>query len=194
MHNSIAERCFSYIINHPLAHFPGIHDWASKSKRRPWLWRWRKPKGAITNILSEIRWRQKKHIRFNTKLRPFWALVIALKYLPYLFNKATRSEELIALMDMWPYRYPLLVSLIPHDTKKAGKQLNTTLPVLMERSSARALRWALLPTWALDSNRVQLGRDLATSAKERLPRGQGSFVVCGNFEIPKYRRTVQKCR
>jgi hypothetical protein len=85
------------------------------------LWRWRKPKGAIANSLSEFRWREKEYIECDKKLEPFWALVLALKYLPYLLNKATRSEELIALAKMWSYRYPLLVSLFPHDTKKAGK-------------------------------------------------------------------------
>ena len=119
MHNSITERCFSYIINRSLAHFPGIHHWASKSKHRPWLWKWQRPKGAITSTLLEFR--HKDYIGFDKKLEPFWALVLALKYLPYLLNKATRSEELIALTEMWPYRYPLLVSLFPHDTKKAGK-------------------------------------------------------------------------
>ena len=121
MQNSITEGFFSYILNRRLTHFPGIHDWASKSKHRPWLWRWRKPKGAITNTLIEFRWQQKEHIGCHKKLQPFWALVLALKYLPYLLDKATRSEELIALVEMWPYRYPLLVSLFPHDTKKAGK-------------------------------------------------------------------------
>jgi len=123
MQNSITECCFSYILNRPgrLTHFPGIHYWASKSKRRPWLWRWRKPKGAITNTLSEFKWRQKEHIGCHKKLRPFWALVLALKYLPYLLNKATRSGELIALAKMWSSRYPLPVSLFPHDTKNAGK-------------------------------------------------------------------------
>jgi len=120
-HNSVTERCFSYILNCRLTHFPGIHHWASKSKHRPWLWRWRKPKGAITNTLSEFRWRQEEHIGCNKKLDPFWALVLALKYLPYLLNKATRSGELIALAKMWPYRYPLPVSLFLRDTKKSGK-------------------------------------------------------------------------
>jgi len=120
-HNSVTERCFSYILNRRLTHFPGIHYWATKSKRRPWLWRWRKPKGAITNTLSEFRWRQKEHIGCNKKLDPFWALVLALKYLPYLLNKATTSEELIALAKIWSYRYPLPVSLFPHDTKRAGE-------------------------------------------------------------------------
>jgi len=120
-HNSISERCFSYILNRRLTYFPGIHDWASKSKHRPWLWRWRKPKGAITNTVSEFMWRQKEHIGCHQKLQPFWALVLALKYLPYLLDHATRSEELITLAKMWLYQCPLLVSLFPHDTKKAGK-------------------------------------------------------------------------
>jgi hypothetical protein len=119
LHNSITERCFSYILNHRLPYFPGIHHWTSQSKRRPWLWRWRKSKGAITSSLSEFKWRKKEHIGCNKKLEPFWALVLALKYLPYLLNKATRSGELTALSKMWSYRYPL--SLFPHDTKKAGK-------------------------------------------------------------------------
>jgi hypothetical protein len=121
MHNSVTERCFSYILNRRLIHLPGIHHWASKSKRRPWLWRWRKPKRAIANCLSEFRWRQKEHIGCNKKLRPFWAVALALKYLPYLLNKATRSGELIALAKIWSHRDPLPVSLFPYDTKKAGK-------------------------------------------------------------------------
>jgi hypothetical protein len=48
-HNSVTECCFSYILNGRVTHFPGIHHWASKSKRRPWIWRWRKPKGVITD-------------------------------------------------------------------------------------------------------------------------------------------------
>ena len=118
MHNSITERCFSYILNRPLMHFPGRHRWASKYKCRPWLWRWRKPKGAIANS-QNFRWQRKEYIGFNKKLRPFSALVFALKYLAYLLDKATRSEELIALAKMWSYRYPL--SFFPYDTKKAGK-------------------------------------------------------------------------
>ena len=121
MHNSITERCFSYILNGRLTHFPGIHHWASESKRRPWLWRWRKPKGAITNSLSESRWRRKEYRGCNKELKPFWALVVGLKYLPYLLNEDTNSEELIALAKMWPYRYPTPVPLFPHHTKKAGK-------------------------------------------------------------------------
>jgi len=118
-HNSITERCFSYIVSRRLTHFPGVHHWASKSKRRPWLWRWRKPKGAITNSLSEFRWRQEGHIEYSKKRE--WSLVLALEYLPYLLNKATRSRELIALAKMWSYLYPLLVSFCPRETKKAGK-------------------------------------------------------------------------
>ena len=118
-HNSITERCFSYILNCRLTHFPGIHHCASKSKHRPWLSRWRRPKGVITNS-QNFKWRQKERIGCN-KLRPFWAVVLALKYLPYLLNKATRSEELIALARMWSYWYPLPVSLFLHDTKKARK-------------------------------------------------------------------------
>jgi len=57
----------------------------------------------------------------NTKFEPFWALVLALKYLPYLLNKAARSEELIALAKMWLYRPSLLASLAPHDTKEIRK-------------------------------------------------------------------------
>ena len=30
MHCSITERCFSYVLNHRLAYFPGIHCWAKK--------------------------------------------------------------------------------------------------------------------------------------------------------------------
>jgi len=120
-HNSATERCLSYILNCRLTHFPGIHHWASRSKHRPWLWRWRKPKGAITNTMREFRWRQEGHIEYSKKLQPFWALVLALKYLPYLLNKATRSGELIALAKTWPYRYLLPVSFFRCDTKKAGK-------------------------------------------------------------------------
>ena len=126
MHNSITERCFSYILNRRLAHFPGTHHRASKYKRRPWLWRCRKPKGVITNS-QRSRWRQKEQIGCNKKHRPFWALVRAIKYLPYLLDIATRSEELIALAKMWPYRHPLLVSPFPRDTKKAGKAVELYL-------------------------------------------------------------------
>ena len=126
-HNSITECCFSYILNRRLTHFPGIHHWASKSKRRPWLWKWRKPKGVIANTLREFRWRQKEYIRCNKKLEPFWALVLAVKYLPYLLNKATRSEELTALAKMWSYRYPGLMSLFSCDTKKAGVEVERYL-------------------------------------------------------------------
>ena len=126
MHNSITERCFSYILNHRLAYFPGIHRWAGKSTQRPWLWRRRKPKG-VTNLNSEFRWRQGEPKGCNKKLLPFWALVVALKYFPYLLNKATRSEELIALAKMWSYRPSLLASLFPYDTKKAGKAVRCYL-------------------------------------------------------------------
>jgi len=126
-HNSITECCFSYILKRRLTHFPGIHRWSSKSKCRPWLWRWRKPKGAITNTLSEFRWRQKKHIRCSKKLGPFWALVLALEYLPYLLNGATTSEELVALARMWSYWYPPPVSLFPRYTKRAGKAVESYL-------------------------------------------------------------------
>ncbi|KIM35700.1 hypothetical protein M413DRAFT_449637 [Hebeloma cylindrosporum] len=118
MHNSTTKRCFSYIINRPLAHFPGIRDWATKSKRRPWLWRWRKRKAVITT--SEVKWQQKQQVGCNKKFEPFWALLLALQYLPYLLNNATRSEELIAMAKTWPYRYHLPASLFPHDTKTAG--------------------------------------------------------------------------
>jgi len=121
MHNCVTERCFSYILNCRLTYLPGIRHWASKYKRSPWLWRWRKPKRAITNCLSEFRWRQKEHIGCNKRLQPFWAVALALKYLPYLLNNATRSGELIALAKIWSYRDPLPVSLFPYDTKKAGK-------------------------------------------------------------------------
>jgi len=120
-HSSVTERCFSNILNHRLTHFPGIHRWARKSTRRPWLWRWRNPKGVITNVNSQFGWRQGEYIGCSKKLEPFWALVAALKYLPSLLNKATRSEELIALAKMWSSRPSLLASLLPCDTKKAGK-------------------------------------------------------------------------
>jgi hypothetical protein len=58
-----------------------------------------------------------EHTGRNKRLQ---ALGLALKYLPYLLNKATRSGELIALAKIWSYRYPFLVSRFPHDTKKAG--------------------------------------------------------------------------
>ena len=121
MHSSVTERCFSYILNRRPAHFPGIRRWARKSTSRPWLWRWRKPKGVITNVSSHFRWQQGEYIGCNKTLEPFWALVAALKYLPYLLYKATRSEELIGLAKMWSYRRSLLVSLFPQDTEKAGK-------------------------------------------------------------------------
>jgi len=119
-HSLITERCFSYILNRRLAHLPGIRFWVRKSTRRPWLWRWRKPKGVITNVNSQLRWQQGAPLGCNKKVEPFWALVLALKYLPYLLNKATKSEELIALSKMWSYR-PFLLSLFPRDAKKAGK-------------------------------------------------------------------------
>jgi len=125
-HNSVTECCFSYILNGRLPHFPGIHHWASKSKRRPWLWRWRKPKGVITDI-QKLRWRQKKRIGYDKRLEPFWALVLAVNYLPYLLDKATRSWELITLAKMWSYRYSPLVSLFPYITKKAGKAVERYL-------------------------------------------------------------------
>jgi len=118
MHNSITERCFSYILNRRLAHFPGIHHWARQSTRRPSLWRARKPKGVITNVGSQFRWQQDG---CNKKLQHFWALHAALKYLPCLLNKATGSEELLELAKMWSYRPSLLASLFPQDVKKAGK-------------------------------------------------------------------------
>ena len=126
MHSSITERCFSYILNHRIAHFPGIHRWADNSTRRPWLCRRRNPKGILTTIDSQSRWGQWAHVVCNKKLVPFWALVIALKYLPYLLDKATRSEELIALAKMWSYR-PFLLSLFRHDGKKAGKAVGQYL-------------------------------------------------------------------
>ena len=119
-HNFITQRCLSYILNCRLTHFPEICHWASKSKRRPWLWRWRKPKGIITDV-QKVRWRQMEHVGYEKKLDPFWALVLALRYLPYLLNKSTRSRELIVLAKMWPCRCPLPVSLFRRDTRTAGK-------------------------------------------------------------------------
>ena len=119
-HNSVTECCFSYILNGRLTHFLGIHHWASKSKRRPWLCRWRKPKGVMDDI-QNFTSRQKQPVGSNKKLEHFRALVLALKYLPYLLDKATRSGELTSLAKTWSYRYPLLVSLFARDTKKAGK-------------------------------------------------------------------------
>jgi len=121
MHSSVTERCFSYILNHRITHFPGIRRWARKSTREPWLWRWRKPKGVITNVSIQFSWEQGEYIGCDERLGPFWAHVLALKYLPYLLKKATRSEELIGLAKMWSYRPSLLGSLFPQDTKKAGK-------------------------------------------------------------------------
>jgi hypothetical protein len=51
-----------------------------------------------------------QHVGYNKKLEPFRALLLALKYRPFL-DVATKSEELIALANMWLYRYPSLVSL-----------------------------------------------------------------------------------
>ena len=56
----------------------------------------------------------KERVRCNKKLERFWVLLPALKY---LLDEATRSEELITLANMWPYRYTLPVSLFPRDTK-----------------------------------------------------------------------------
>jgi hypothetical protein len=124
-HNSVTERCFSYILNYQPIHFPGVHHCANKSKRRSRLWRWRKPKGIITNIQIFRRRMKKPAIGRNKKLDPFWALVLALKYLPYLLDEATRSEKLIALAKAWPYRYPLPVSplRLGRDTKEVGKAI-----------------------------------------------------------------------
>ena len=126
MHNSVTERCFSYILNHRPALFPGIHHWAHNSTRRPWLWRWRKPKGVITNVNSQFRWQRNEYVGRNKKFQPFWAVILALKYLPYLLNKATRSEQLIAVAKTWLDR-PFLLSLFPHDAKKAGKAVRDYL-------------------------------------------------------------------
>jgi hypothetical protein len=125
-YNSITERCFSYILNRRLTHFPGIHYWASQSKRRPWLWRCRKPNGVITNS-QKFMWQQSEEHVGCEKLAPFRALVLAVKYLPYLLDKATRSEELIGLAKMWSYQYSLPKSLFPRDTKKAGKAVERYL-------------------------------------------------------------------
>jgi len=126
MHNSVTERCFSYILNHRPAHFPGVHRWARRSTHRPWLWNRRKLKALITNVNIQFKWRQREHIGCAKKLEPFWAVVLALKYLPYLLNKATRSEELIALSTMWLDR-SFLPSPFPHDAKKAGKAVRRYL-------------------------------------------------------------------
>lgn len=122
-HNSVTERCFSYILNRRPIHFPGIHHCASKYNRRSRLWRWQKPKGVITNIKIFRRRLQKHAIGLNKKLDPFWALILALRYLPCLLDKATRSEKLIALAKAWRYRYPLPASLFRRDTKEAGKAI-----------------------------------------------------------------------
>ena len=126
MHSSITGHCFSYILNHRLAFFPGIHRWVRKSTHRPWLWRWRKPKGVLSNVYSQFSWQQYEHIGCKKTFEPFWALVLALKYLPYLLNIATRSEELIALAKMWSYQ-PFLLSLFRHDAKQAGKAVRQYL-------------------------------------------------------------------
>jgi hypothetical protein len=122
MHNSTTERCFSYIINHPLAHFSGIPSWSSKSKNKPWPWSWQES----TNGLNEFRWRWQKEHPGRDKMA-VEALILALKYLPYLLNKATRSGEIISLAKMWTLRYPRLVSLFPQHTKKAGKAVKRYL-------------------------------------------------------------------
>ena len=120
MQSSITEHCFSYILNHRIVRFPGIRRWANKSTHRPWLCRRRKSKGVLSNINNQFRWQQREDVACNKKLIPFWALLLALKYLPYLLNKATRSEELITLAKMWSYRsFP--PSLLSHDAKKVGK-------------------------------------------------------------------------
>jgi len=126
MHNSVTERCFSYIFNHRPTHFPGVRRWARKSTRRPWLWRWQKPKGVITNVNSQFRWQRDEYLGCTKKLQRFWAVVLALKYLPFLLHQATRSEELIALAKMWLDR-PFLLSLFPHDAKMAGKAVRRYL-------------------------------------------------------------------
>jgi hypothetical protein len=142
-HNSLTECCLSYVLNGRLTHFPGIHDWASKSKRRPWLWRWRKPKGVITDI-QKLTWRQKGWVGYAKKLEPFWALVLALNYLPYLLDKATSSGELIGLAKMWSYQYPLLVSLFPRDIKKVGKAVQCYLS-RFDRKDQRESEVAVAP-------------------------------------------------
>ena len=73
----------------------------------------------LSDINNQFRWQQREDVACNKKLIPFWAL-LTLKYLPYLLNKATRSEELIILAKMWSYRsFP--PSLFRHDAKKVGK-------------------------------------------------------------------------
>jgi hypothetical protein len=125
-HNSVTECCFLYILNYRQIHFPGIHHRAS-TRRRPRLWRWQKPKGVITNIQKFKRRLKEYAIGRNKKLDPFWAFVLALKYLPCLLGKATRSEKLIALAKAWPYRYPLPVSLFRRDGEEVGKAVKDYL-------------------------------------------------------------------
>ena len=60
-----------------------------------------------------------QYIGRNKKLEPFWALSLALQYLPYLLNKATKSVELIALAKKWSNCY--CQPLFPRGTKKAVK-------------------------------------------------------------------------
>ena len=121
-HNSVTERCFLYILKRRPIHFTGIHHCASKSKRRSRLWGWQKPKGVITNIQNFRRRVENHAIGRNKELDPFWALVLALRYLPCLLDKATRSEKLIALAKAWPHRYPLpLVSIFRHNIKEVGE-------------------------------------------------------------------------
>jgi hypothetical protein len=200
-HNSVTECCFSYILNGRVTHFPGIHDWASKSKLRPWLWRLRKPTGVITDI-QRLRWRQREPIGYssffrprNKKLEPFWALVLALKYLPYLLDKATSSGELIALANIWSYRYPLLVWLFPHDTKKAGRAVERYLSCFDGEEQCESevavgppplsnvlklkfvgLFVCLTPPSEPSFQHVRIARELATSVTERLPHSAGSFL------------------
>jgi len=183
-HNTVTECCFSYILNARLPRLPGIHHWASKSKRSPWLWRRRKPKGVITDI-HWLTWLQprKSEDLGSKKLEPFRAFVLALKYLPFLLDGATRSEELIALANMWSYRYPPLVSLFPYISKVAGRAVECYLfrfdrkegvevavsPPLP--SSLSKLKFAdrnhlivcLTPPSEPSLHRVQSARELATS-------------------------------
>jgi len=109
IHNSVTEQCFSYILNCRQSHSLGLHHWARKSKNR--LWRQR---NVTTN--NQLKQFAKEHPKCN---KPFWALFLALHYLPCLLNKATKSVELIALAKMWAYQYPL--SLFPQKSKTAGK-------------------------------------------------------------------------
>ena len=205
-YNSVTEHCFSYIINARLPNLPGIHRWAGKSKRRPLLWRWRKPKGVMTDI-QKLTWRQYarrgyrkrvepfQHVGSNKKLEPFRALLLALKYLPFLLDVATRSEEVIALAKMWSYRYPSLVSLFPPITKKAGRAVERYLShfdgeeqceseVLVgppPLSNVSKLKFAdllvcLTPPSEPSFQPLRIARELATSVTERLPHSAGSFL------------------